>query len=233
MGANGIRVETKAATRWLRLDRPPRNLLDPDMMAALVAELRRCDDDASVSAIVLSGSGETFCCGLDIAQVQAGADPAAFASSLVAVLRLIPTLGKPVLAAVNGDALASGFGLVCAADYAVAVPGAKLGTFEASVGTWPMIAQVPVLRRLLPRHALENILSGVPFDAQDALRVGAVNRIVAEADLEKAVLAYAELATRAGAALAPGRRSAYRFLELEYEEALAEAHGEFIRLFRS
>jgi enoyl-CoA hydratase/carnithine racemase len=233
MSAAGIRVETKGATRWLRLARPPRNLLDPEVLATLAAELRRADEDASVSAIVLSGSGETFCCGLDIAQVQAGADPADFASSLVAVLRLLPTLGKPVLAAVNGDALASGFGLVCAADYAVTVPGATLGTFEASVGTWPMIAQVPVLRRLLPRHALENILTGVPFDAEDALRVGAVNRIVAEAELEEAVIAFAGLAARAGAALAPGRRSAYRFLELGYEDALAEAHGEFIGLFRS
>jgi methylglutaconyl-CoA hydratase len=228
-----LRRETKAATRWLRLDRPPRNLLDPELLAALADELRRADDDGSVSAIVLGGAGETFCCGLDIAQVQAGADPAAFASALVAVLRLIPMLGKPVLAAVNGDALASGFALVCAADYAVTVPDAMLGTFEASVGTWPMIAQVPVLRRLLPRHALENILSGVPFGAEDALRVGAVNRIVPEADLEEAVLGFAEVATRAGAALAPGRRSAYRFLELDYDAALAEAEGEFVRLFQS
>jgi enoyl-CoA hydratase/carnithine racemase len=95
-----------------------------------------------------------------------------------------------------------------------------------------MIAQVAVLRRLLPRHALENILSGVPFSAEDALRVGAVNRVVAPADLEAAVLEYAALAVRAGDALAAGRRSFYRFLDLSYDEALGLAADEFAALFR-
>jgi enoyl-CoA hydratase/carnithine racemase len=230
---NGVEAETKRATRWLRIDRPPRNLLDPEVMDALAADLRRCDEDDSVAAIVLTGSGETFCCGLDVSAFQQGADPVDFASSLVALLRVIPTLGKPVLAAVNGDALASGFGLVCAADYAVTVPEARLGTYEASIGTWPMIAQVPLLQRLLPRHALQNILSGVPFDAADALRIGAVNRVVSPPELEDAVLDYAALATRAGAALAPGRRSFYRFLDLGYDEALGLALDEFTAMFRS
>ena len=227
----GVHAETKAATQWLRLDRPPRNLLTPDVMGALADELRRCDADASVAAVVLTGSGDTFCGGLDVAEIQAGADPVAFASALVALLRLLPTLGKPVLAAVNGDALGSGFALVCAADYAVTVHEARLGTPEASVGYWPMTAQVPLLHRLLPRHALETILSGVPFDAQDALRVGAVNRIVAEPELEQAVLDYAALAARAGAALAPGRRSFYRLLDLSYDEALVQALDEFAAMF--
>jgi len=231
MSADGVQAEMKGSIRWLRIDRPQRNLLDPAVMGALTTELDRCDADASVSAIVLSGAGETFCCGLDIAAIGRGADPVAFASSLVALLRLIPKLGKPVLAAVNGDALASGFALVCAADYAVTVADAKLGTFEASVGTWPMIAQVAVLRRLLPRHALQNVLSGVPFDAQEAFRVGAVNRVVNEAELDDAVLEYAALATRAGTALANGRRSFYRFLDLGYDQALDEAHDEFVGLF--
>jgi enoyl-CoA hydratase/carnithine racemase len=221
---NGVEAETRGATRWLRIDRPPRNLLDPEVMDALTAELRRCDQDDSVAAIVLTGSGETFCCGLDVSAFQRGADP---------LLRMIPTLGTPVLAAVNGDALASGFGLVCAADYAVTVPETKLGTYEASLGTWPMIAQVPLLQRLLPRHALQNILSGVPFDAEEALRVGAVNRVVPPGELEDAVLDYAALAARAGAALAPGRRSFYRFLDLEYDDALDQALDEFTAMFRS
>jgi enoyl-CoA hydratase/carnithine racemase len=221
------------SVRWLRIERPPRNLLDPEAMDGLAQELRRADADESVTAVVLTGSGETFCCGLDIAQIQAGADPVAFGSALVGLLRLLPTLGKPVLAAVNGDALASGFALVCAADYAVTVADAKLGTFEASVGTWPMIAQVAVLRRLLPRHALENILSGVPFSAEDALRVGAVNRVVAPAELEGAILDYAALAVRAGGALAAGRRSFYRLLDLGYDEGLGLALDEFAALFRT
>jgi enoyl-CoA hydratase/carnithine racemase len=202
-------------------------------MGALADELRRCDDDASVTAVVLTGSGETFCGGLDIGQIQAGADPMAFAAALIALLRLLPTLGKPVLAAVNGDALGSGFALVCASDYAVTVPDALLGTPEASAGFWPMTAQVPLLHRLLPRHALQTILSGVPFDAEDALRVGAVNRIVKRAELERAVLEFGELAARAGDALAPGRRSFYRLLDASYDEALVNALDEFGAMFET
>lgn len=225
-------METKASTRWLRLERPPRNLLDPDVLGALADELRRCDADPSVAAVVLTGSGDTFCGGLDVAAIQAGADPVVFASALIALLRLLPTLGTPVLAAVNGDALGSGFALVCAADYPVTVPDARLGTPEASVGFWPMTAQVPLLHRLLPRHALETILSGVPFDARDAVRVGAVNRVVDRGELEQAVLDYAGLAGRAGAALASGRRSFYRLLDLSYDEALVQALDEFAAMFR-
>jgi enoyl-CoA hydratase/carnithine racemase len=144
----------------------------------------------------------------------------------------LPTLGKPVLAAVNGDALGSGFALVCAADYAVTVPGAKLGTPEASAGFWPMTAQVPLLQRLLPRHALQTVLSGIPFDAEDALRVGAVNEVVDHTELERAVLDFAALAARAGAALASGRRSFYRLLDLSYDEALDQALDAFAAMFR-
>jgi methylglutaconyl-CoA hydratase len=227
-----MQAETIAATRWIRVDRPPRNLLDPGVLGALADELRRCDGDASVSAVVLTGAGETFCGGLDIAQIQAGADPVEFASALIALLRLLPTLGTPVLAAVNGDALGSGFALVCAADYAVTVPEAQLGTPEASAGFWPMTAQVALLHRLLPRHALQTVLSGVPFDAAEALRVGAVNRIVERAELEPAVQQFAELAARAGDALAPGRRSFYRLLDMSYDEALVAALDEFAAMFR-
>ena len=226
-----IRIDTVAATRWLRLERPPRNLLDPALLGALAEELRRCDEDPSVAAAVLTGSGDTFCGGLDIAQIQAGADPVEFAAALIALLRLLPTLRKPVLAAVNGDALGSGFALVCAADYAVTVPDARLGTPEASGGFWPMTAQVPLLHRLLPRHALQTALSGVPFDAADALRVGAVNRVVERAELEQAVLEFAELAARAGGALAAGRRSFYRLLDLSYDDALVAALDEFAAMF--
>src|SRR5215831_16622501 len=105
MTTPGLHVETKESVRWIRIERPPANLLDPHVMGALADELQRCDRDESAAAAVLTGSDDTFCGGLDVAQIQAGADPVAFAASLIALLRLLPTLGKPVLAAVNGDAL--------------------------------------------------------------------------------------------------------------------------------
>ncbi len=228
---DGLAVATNGGVTTLRLDRPPKNLLAPDLMAALREGLTAADADDAVRAIVLTGSGEAFCGGLDLERLRAGGDPVDFATHLVELLRVFPGLGKPVLAAVNGDALASGFSLVCACDLAFAVRGAKLGTFEASVGIWPMVAQVAPLQRLLPRHALENILTGVPFDAERAAEIGAINGVVEAAELEATIARYVELATRAGPALAAGRRSFYRLLELPYDEALTEALGQFAQMF--
>jgi enoyl-CoA hydratase/carnithine racemase len=184
-----------------------------------------------VQAIVLTGAGDMFCGGLDIERIQAGEDPVAFASALVELLRVLPTLGKPVIAAVNGDALASGYALVCAADIAVTIDSARIGTFEASVGIWPMVAQVPPLQRLHPRHALENLLTGEPFDARRAYEIGIVNEVVGEGELWPAVERWAQRSVRAGAALAAGRRSFYRFRELSYDDALDASLEQFRGMF--
>ncbi len=228
---HGLERSREGGLARLALAKPPRNLLDPDVMAALREAMVEADADAEVQAIVLTGHGDMFCGGLDIERIQAGEDPVAFASALVELLRVLPTLGKPVIAAVNGDALASGYALVCAADIAVTVDSARLGTFEATVGIWPMVAQVPPLQRLHPRHALENLLTGEPFDAQRAYEIGIVNEVVGAGELWPAVERWAQRSVRAGAALAAGRRSFYRFRDLSYDDALDASLEEFRGMF--
>jgi enoyl-CoA hydratase/carnithine racemase len=215
----------------LALAKPPRNLLDPELMGELREAILDADADPDVQAIVLTGAGDMFCGGLDIERIRAGADPVEFASALVELLRIFPRLGKPILAAVNGDALASGYSLVCAADLAVAADHVRIGTLEASVGIWPMIAQVPPLQHLHPRHALQNLITGEPFDAQRAYEVGIVNEVVPASQLWPQIKRWAELSVRAGAALPAGRRSFYRFRELSYDEALSASLEEFRAMF--
>jgi enoyl-CoA hydratase/carnithine racemase len=228
----GLRVGRVRGVATMTLDRPERNLLVPELMEALRDALLLADADDAIAAIVLTHSGETFCGGLDIPHMKAtGGDPVAYATSAADLLRVFPRLGTPVVAAVRGDALALGYSLVCCADIAVSTPAARFGTFEASVGMWPMVAQVPALHRLSPRHALENILTGEPYDAQRAYEVGIVNRVVDDEQLDDAAAAWAERVAVAGPALAPGRRSAYRFLELSYDDALDEGLAEFAKLF--
>jgi enoyl-CoA hydratase/carnithine racemase len=229
--AHGLERSREGGLARLALAKPPRNLLDPDVMAALREAIVEADADAAVQAIILTGEGGMFCGGLDIERIQAGEDPVAFASALVELLRVLPTVGKPVIAAVNGDALASGYAVVCAADIAVTVDSARIGTFEATVGIWPMVAQVPPLQRLHPRHALENLLTGEPFDAQRAYEIGIVNEVVAAGDLWPAVERWAQRSVRAGAALAAGRRSFYRFRDLSYDDALDASLEEFRCMF--
>jgi enoyl-CoA hydratase/carnithine racemase len=227
----GLEQSREDGLAVLALAKPPRNLLDPDVMSALREAILSADADSEVEAIVLTGTDAAFCGGLDIEQIRAGADPVQFAAALVELLRIFPALGKPVVAAVNGDALAAGYGIVCASDIAVAADNARIGSFEATVGIWPMIAQVPALQRLSRRHVLQNLLTGEPFDAQRAYEVGIVNQVVPAGELWPVVRDWAARCVRAGAALAAGRRSFYRFGELSYDEALSASLEEFRAMF--
>ncbi|MCS5722926.1 enoyl-CoA hydratase/isomerase family protein [Herbiconiux sp. CPCC 203407] len=196
------------------------NLLNPDVIARLVGELQQADGDPAVTGIMLTGAGSVFCSGLDIPAIKAGGDPVEFATALAGLLKLVPTLSTPIVAAINGDAVASGASLVAIMDYAVCTPDARIGTREVSLGIWPMVAQVPLIQRLGARWAMENVGSGEPFTAERAREVGLVNEIVAPERLHEAAQAWLEKAARAGAVTAVGRPAFYRFAELGYDEAL-------------
>jgi len=208
------------------------NLLDPDVMGALERSILDADVDPEITGILLTGASDSFCGGLDVAAIRAGADPVAFASALVSLLRIFPNLSTPIAAAVNGDAVASGASIVAVCDYAVATPTARLGTFEVSVGVWPMIAQVPIVHRIGARFAMENIGSGEPFSAERAREVGLVNAVREPADVEPAVTAWLEAASRGGAAVAAGRRAFYELGELGYDDALQSSLERFAAMFR-
>ena len=227
-----VSIDRDGTIATLTLQHGTRNLLNPAVMRELQQGFANLDEDPEVMAIILTGSGEAFCGGLDIEALKAGADPVEFATALVELLKLLPTLGTAVIGAVNGDALASGYSLACACDLVAAVPEARLGTFEASIGIWPVIAQVPPLQRTLPRHALQNIITGVPFTAEEAVRIGAINRVVPAGELAAAAHEMALAATASGSALASGRRSFYSFLDLPYPEALDAALDAFVRMIR-
>ncbi len=230
----GLACRSVEGTLTLTLSRPPKNLLEPGVMEALRAGLLQADADPDIRAIVLRGAGEHFCGGLDVALMrETAAGPVRFARALVALFKVFPVLGTPVLAAVTGDAVAGGYSLLCAADVVVATVDSRIGTYEASLGIWPMLAQVPPLQRLHPRHALENILTGEPFTAERALSIGAVNDVVAPADLESAVSDWVQRITRAGSTLPAGRRAFYSLLELSYEDALDDALERFTAQFEA
>lgn len=226
-----IRHDLQDGTARLTLDRPPQNYLNPEEMDALREAILNSDEDDGVRAIVLRGAGDVFCGGVDGPEVRAG-DPMEFARALVSLLEVVPRLGKPLLGAINGDALMSGFSIAVMTDVAVAVRGARLGTIEASGGMWPMIAQVPPLLRLQPRYAMENILTGDPFPAERAAQLGIVNEVVDADELDAAVDRWVGRVTRSSPAiLARGRRAAYRFLDMSYDDALKGSLDEFVKLF--
>lgn len=216
-------MSSETAYSTVVIEGPGRNLLNPENMAKLEADLRAAAADPDTSAIVLTGAGDVFCGGLDVPAIKAGADPIPFYSALVSILKLLPTLPKPVVSVVNGDAVATGGALVAASDYAVSTPEALIGSYEVSVGVWPIVAQVPILKRLGSRAAIENLASGEPFTAERAREVGLVNEVVASAQLFERAGVWISHAARAGAAMATGRPSVYELEQLDYDDALDEA----------
>jgi enoyl-CoA hydratase/carnithine racemase len=219
------------AIALIEISGPERNLLNPSVMAQVEADLLAADANPEVAAILLTGEGDDFCGGLDLAGIRAGGDPLEYAASLAKLLKVFPKLRKPIAAAVNGDAVASGSSIAAACDYAVIVPDALIGSYEVAVGVWPMVAQVPLIHRIGTKRAMENIGSGNPFTAQRAWEVGLVNEIAKPVDLIEATRAWLIEATRGGAANA-GRGSFYELAELSYDDALDAALEKFAAQFR-
>lgn len=227
-GPVAVSISDRIAT--LTLARGQENQLDPGVMEELRAALLEVDTDPRVDGILLTGAGPTFCTGLDIAAIRAGGDPGEFVHALVQLLDVFPTLGTLVAAAVNGDALAAGAALVAGADFAAARPSVTLGTYEVSVGVWPLVAQVPIIHRIGSRNAMENIGSGVPFSAERARELGLVQVI---ADDPVAVCRdWLERGARAGSSM-KYRTTVYEFAELSHHDALTRARQRFLEQFEA
>jgi enoyl-CoA hydratase/carnithine racemase len=232
MGADSYHREDREGTAWLVLDRGPRNLLDAGMTRGLADEVAALAGDSTVTAVVLSGAGGVFCSGADGPQLRAMGTVRVFADALVDLFAGLALLPKPVIAAVDGDALAGGFGLACASDLVIASVGARLGTIEASLGTWPMIAQVPASRRVPPKALLRNVLTGIPFAADEALALGIVDEVVADGDAVRArAQELAATVGTGGAPMAGGRPLLLGMLGGAYRQDLERAADAFTALF--
>lgn len=226
-----VSTENHGPNRVIRIENGEKNLLNPGVMAELSATLIAARDDDAVLGVILTGQGSVFCGGLDVPAIQAGADPIEFARALVSVLKLFPGYTKPMVAAVNGDAVASGASLAASCDFGVCSREAKVGTYEVSVNVWPMIAQVPVIKAIGVKRAMENIGAGEPFSAQRAYEVGLVNQVVAPGDELSAALAWLDKAHRGQGVYSVGRPTAYEYDALSVDEALDASLEKFISQF--
>lgn len=186
-----VRYEASGGRATITIDDPKRrNPMSVETMASLLDHTRQAIDDADVRVIVYTGAGDrAFCAGGDLSGSFVD-DPIGLHRSrgdIAELFRLMWRGGKPTVARVNGHALAGGFGLAVACDITVCVDGAKLGTTEVKVGLWPMMISA-VLARVMPRKAaLELMLTGRIIDPDEALRLGAVSRVVSAEELDAVV----------------------------------------------
>jgi len=222
----GLREEDRAGARFLVLDRPAqRNALSPELLADLRAALQKADGDPAVRALCITGSGDrAFCSGADLGAggladgfLAAHEGRRAYALLLLEMSRL----GKPIVACVNGAALAGGLGLLCACDLAVAADDARFGAPEIDLGLFPYMALAPITRTIGRRAALELVFTGRKIDAAEARLLGLVNEVVPRAQLMPRTEALlAQLCKKSPAALRLGRRAFYSTQDLPYEAQL-------------
>jgi enoyl-CoA hydratase/carnithine racemase len=178
-----VRYEVVDAGAWVTIDRPgARNALSRSVRAGLAEAFERAEHDDDVSVVVLTGAGDTaFCAGGDLKEMveeRLTVPPPDYVPQPGRTLRL----SKPLVAAVNGIALAGGFLLAQCADLVVAADHARFGISEAKVGRGaPWAAPLPWL--VPPRIAMQLLLTGDPTTAQRAFDVGLVNEVVPPEDL--------------------------------------------------
>jgi len=150
----------------LSLDSPAtRNALSAALVGELADALTDCAKDAGVRAVVLTHTGNTFCAGADLRDPP---DP----DALVALLRQIVELGKPVVARADVAGDAGGLGLLTACDIAAASREATFAFTEVRIGVAPAVISLPVLPRVDPRAVARYYLTGERLDAPEAARIG-------------------------------------------------------------
>ena len=173
----------------LRLDNPPVNSLGFDLRRELLAGIARAEDDPSVAAIVVIGSGKGFSGGADIREF--GTAKSMAQPNLPGLLRAIEDCAKPIVAAIDGICMGGGFELALACHYRVAVPGARLAFPEVKLGLLPGAGGTQRLPRLVGvETALNMIVSGETVTAE-ALQGTRLFDLLAPADLPVAALNFA------------------------------------------
>ena len=215
-----VRIEREGRTATVILERPRvRNAVDPSTAAALAAAFTELEADERVNAIVLWGAGGTFCAGADLSAVAAGWDPSRLSAPNGepddALGPMGPTrmeLGKPVIAAVAGHAVAGGLELALWCDLRVVEQDAVFGVFCRRWGV-PLIdgGTVRLPRLIGESRALDMILTGRAVGADEALAIGLANRVVPTGQSRAAAETVArELAALPQRCLRSDRRSARR-----------------------
>ncbi|MFI5282981.1 MAG: crotonase/enoyl-CoA hydratase family protein [Candidatus Dormibacterales bacterium] len=217
-----VRVVTDDAVMTVTIARPEvRNAVDAETAASLVDAFQEFDATSSLSVAVLAGEGGTFCAGFDLKSIAAGGGNPITDTGRGPMGPTRMALGKPVIAAIEGYAVAGGLELALWCDLRVAARNAVLGVFNRRFGV-PLIdlGTVRLPRMIGQGRALDLVLTGRPVGAEEALRIGLVERLVEPGTvLATAQKLAAELATYPVGALRADRRSVLNQWSMELGDA--------------
>jgi enoyl-CoA hydratase len=202
-----------------------RNALSHELLADLISALEDARDDQQVRCVVLTSTHEKV--------FSSGGNLGGFAAEMPLVhkhfeterfprvFRLLGELGKPSICAANGHVLAGALGVALACDLIVAKEGARFGTPEINVGLFPFMIMALIYRNVPRKKAAEMMLLGEQMSAQEAERIGIVNRVVAADEFEAAVTGWAErLARKSPVLMKLGKDAIYRQQDMAFADAL-------------
>jgi enoyl-CoA hydratase/carnithine racemase len=216
----------------VRLDNPKVNALSQDVRDQLLAIARALTDDPP-GAVVITGGERIFAAGADISQFGGPDEARTIGASFHAVMDAVAAIPRAVIASVSGYALGGGCELALACDFRVASSKARFGQPEIALGIIPGGGGTQRLARLIgPSRAKDLILTGRQVDAEEALRIGLVDRVVAPEELHEASIAWAaELAKGALAAQAIAKRAIDDGLDRSLSDGLQLEQELFIEVF--
>ena len=211
----------------IELNRPEkRNALNDELIAALKDSLRQANSDSQVRAVVLSGSGADFCSGADLAAIQGISSSSVAqnlddARSLMELFLLIRMIDVPVIAAVKGRALAGGCGLATACDLVLAARSSRFGYPEVKIGFVPAMVMAISRRNVSEKRAFQLLTMGEEINADEAERMGLVNRVLDDEAFEDEVDVFAQRFMKvSGSAVSLTKRLLYQTDAMGFEDAL-------------
>lgn len=196
MAYSTLTLNVEGAVALITLNRPDkRNAISSEMIDDLLAALGECEASAA-RVVILTGAGKAFCSGMDLEMLKAVSGQSKEqhledSRRMARMFRRLYDFPKPLIAAVNGPAIAGGCGIAALCDFTVAVPDAKFGYTEVRIGFIPALVSVFLRRQVGEKIARDLLLTGRIVEAGEAQRLGLVNAIVAP---EKLLDAARELA---------------------------------------
>ncbi len=215
----------------LHMNAPDRlNALSDAMLAALQDQIEALNRDGDTRVVILSGAGKAFCAGHDLKEMTASRQAedggaAAFRDLFDRCARVmtgLTRLPQPVIAQVHGIATAAGCQLVASCDMALASVGTRFGVNGVNIGLFCSTPMVALTRNVSRKAAFEMLTTGRFVEADEAQRIGLINRVVPEAVLDAETRALAEtVAAKLASAVRIGKRAFYEQIERDLDDAYA------------
>ena len=214
----------EGAVLTLTLNRPDKsNSLHPDMVKQLSAALKGAEADTTLSVLVMTGAGSSFCAGLDLELLVSWTteQKLAYLDTVTRIFRRVWSLPQPVIAAVNGPAVAGGFDLAAFCDIRLAAKEAIFGQAEINIGLTQIIH--PLYKSIGLARAKELAMTGQNISADEAFRIGLVNHVYPGEELmQRAIELAAVLASKPRGALFATKRLTRELIDLDTNTALDE-----------